>query len=43
VQENPHRRAINELEMWQADTFDPKTIDKELDPTKIGRGKTPAG
>jgi Cellulase (glycosyl hydrolase family 5) len=22
--------AINELEMWQADTFDPKTIDKEL-------------
>src|SRR5512132_1306374 len=21
--------AINELEMWQADTFDPKTIDKE--------------
>jgi len=22
--------AINELEMWQADTFDPNTIDKEL-------------
>src|SRR5579884_2151558 len=22
--------AINELEMWQADTFDPKLIDKEL-------------
>ena len=22
--------AINELEMWQADTFDPKTIDQEL-------------
>ncbi|MGE5812952.1 MAG: 1,4-beta-xylanase, partial [Acidobacteriota bacterium] len=22
--------AINELEMWQADTFDPGTIDKEL-------------
>ena len=22
--------AINELEMWQADTFDPKRIDKEL-------------
>jgi cellulase (glycosyl hydrolase family 5) len=22
--------AINELEMWQAETFDPKTIDKEL-------------
>lgn len=22
--------AINELEMWQADTFDPSTIDKEL-------------
>src|SRR5256885_6227632 len=22
--------AINELEMWQADTFDPKTIDTEL-------------
>ena len=22
--------AINELEMWQADTFDPKTIEKEL-------------
>ncbi len=22
--------AINELEMWQADTFDPKQIDKEL-------------
>ncbi len=22
--------AINELEMWQADTFDPKTIDREL-------------
>jgi len=22
--------AINELEMWQADTFDPRTIDKEL-------------
>jgi hypothetical protein len=22
--------AINELEMWQADTFDPKTIDNEL-------------
>ncbi len=22
--------AINELEMWQADTFDPKTIDAEL-------------
>jgi hypothetical protein len=23
--------AINELEMWQADTFDPKRIDKELE------------
>ncbi len=23
--------AINQLEMWQADTFDPKTIDRELD------------
>ena len=22
--------AINELEMWQAETFDPATIDKEL-------------
>jgi len=22
--------AINELEMWQADTFDPQRIDKEL-------------
>ena len=22
--------AINELEMWQAETFDPTTIDKEL-------------
>src|SRR5947209_6987281 len=22
--------AINELEMWQADTFDPQEIDKEL-------------
>ncbi|HTE00274.1 MAG TPA: cellulase family glycosylhydrolase [Mucilaginibacter sp.] len=22
--------AINQLEMWQADTFDPKTVDKEL-------------
>src|SRR5215203_6136996 len=22
--------AINQLEMWQADTFDPKQIDKEL-------------
>src|SRR2546423_1566833 len=22
--------AINELEMWQADTFDPDTIDREL-------------
>src|SRR3954467_8594758 len=22
--------AINQLEMWQGDTFDPKTIDKEL-------------
>jgi len=22
--------AINELEMWQADTFDPVTIDREL-------------
>src|SRR5437899_6931055 len=22
--------AINQLEMWQADTFDPKRIDKEL-------------
>src|SRR4051812_40481457 len=22
--------AINELEMWQADTFDPSTIDREL-------------
>lgn len=22
--------AVNELEMWQADTFDPKTIDREL-------------
>src|SRR5688500_13819801 len=22
--------AINQLEMWQADTFDPETIDKEL-------------
>src|SRR6201992_472747 len=22
--------AINQLEMWQADTFDPKTIDREL-------------
>lgn len=26
---NP-QTAINELEMWQADTFDPATIDKEL-------------
>jgi len=24
------RSAINQLEMWQADTFDPKTIDEEL-------------
>ncbi len=24
------RSAINQLEMWQADTFDPKTIDQEL-------------
>ena len=24
------RTAINQLEMWQADTFDPKTIDDEL-------------
>jgi len=24
------RTAINQLEMWQADTFDPKTIDQEL-------------
>lgn len=23
--------AINQLEMWQADTFDPETIDRELD------------
>src|SRR5215470_11713974 len=23
-------RAINQLEMWQADTFDPATIDREL-------------
>jgi hypothetical protein len=23
-------RAVNELEMWQADTFDPQEIDKEL-------------
>src|ERR1700722_7013614 len=22
--------AVNELEMWQADTYDPKTIDREL-------------
>ena len=22
--------AINQLEMWQGDTFDPKTIDREL-------------
>ena len=22
--------AINQLEMWQADSFDPKTIDREL-------------
>src|SRR5438874_13216889 len=22
--------AINQLEMWQADTFDPQTIDREL-------------
>ena len=22
--------AVNQLEMWQADTFDPETIDKEL-------------
>ena len=22
--------AINQLEMWQADTFDPRTIDREL-------------
>ena len=22
--------SINQLEMWQADTFDPKTIEKEL-------------
>ena len=22
--------AINQLEMWQADTFDPVTIDREL-------------
>jgi hypothetical protein len=26
----PHT-AINQLEMWQAETFDPETIDKELD------------
>src|SRR6476620_9111321 len=25
----PHT-AINQLEMWQADTFDPETIDREL-------------
>jgi hypothetical protein len=25
------RYAINQLEMWQADTWDPKTIDEELD------------
>ena len=25
-----HSTAINELEMWQSDTFDPKTIDREL-------------
>ncbi len=24
------RTAINQLEMWQADTWDPKTIDQEL-------------
>ena len=24
------RTAINQLEMWQADSFDPKTIDQEL-------------
>jgi hypothetical protein len=24
------RTAVNQLEMWQADTFDPKTIDQEL-------------
>jgi hypothetical protein len=22
--------AVNQLEMWQADTFDPSTIDREL-------------
>ena len=22
--------AVNQLEMWEADTFDPKTIDREL-------------
>ncbi len=27
--------AINQLEMWQADTFDPKTIDREL---KLAQG-----
>src|SRR3712207_173681 len=26
--------AINQLEMWQEDTFDPKTIDRELGWTK---------
>ena len=26
--------AINQLEMWQAETFDPKTIEKELDWTR---------
>ena len=31
--------AINQLEMWQADTFDPETIDRELGwAAKIGMG-----
>ena len=29
--------AINQLEMWQADTFDPKRIDLELGPPSLPR------
>ncbi len=34
--------AINELEMWQADTFDPVTIDRELG-WAAGSASTPCG
>lgn len=36
------RTAVNDTEMWQSETFDPKTIDQELGWAEQGRLHQPA-